>query len=145
MNGASVSLKTLRLKTGEPGKVPLLHPATGAPLKAKDGSQAYIAILSRDSGEWQRRERDVSERRARRGADGLRYTLEEAAADLTETLALMTRGWVLVDLFGDPLDLPFSFEAALAVYSDDGLAWIRDQVASGSANRALFMPGRSAD
>ena len=143
MNGYAAKLAQLRLAVDRPGRVELRHPVTGDYLAAADGRRSYVLMRSRDSDEWQRRDREVIEARNRKIADGLKYTQDDAVRDLTETLAGMTMNWFLVDLYGNAIDEPYSFDVAMAIYADPGLSWLRDQAYAGSGDRSLFMPARS--
>jgi hypothetical protein len=144
-NDYAAALAGLRLSVDKPGRVYLKHPGNDAPIaESNGGPRAYVDMMSRDSAEWQKRERAVQEERTRKAADGSRITPEEVLADHVETLALMTRDWFLVDLAGAKIELPFGLAAARYAYSEPGLVWLRDQAAQGAGNRSLFTPARSA-
>jgi hypothetical protein len=120
----------------------LLHPVTQQPLRDGEGREAYIDHYSRDSEITRKHERAINRRRlAMRGR--LKITPEEIEAEATELLAALTAGWYLVDLTGNPIDLPFTPENARELYASPAVSWLREQLEESTADRANFSKGSS--
>ncbi|MCK9515667.1 MAG: hypothetical protein M0Q87_06400 [Ottowia sp.] len=66
----------------------------------------------------------------------------ETEAERPKLLAAMTLGWSGYGVNGQPV--PFSVEAAEALYADPDLAWLTEQVDAALADRQLFTKPASA-
>ncbi len=122
----------LAMQVEQPQRMPILHPVTRQPIRGKrlvDGAEetveAYIDLLPAAGKVGKQHDRSVTDRQIK--ARGARYTAEMAEADLIEKVAILTRGWLLFTLDGEPIDVPFSTANARELYSMPETAWIRDQ------------------
>jgi hypothetical protein len=132
----------LELEVEAPFRLTLLHPVTRQPLRDGEGREAYIDHYSADSEIARKHQRAVQRRRlAMRGR--LKITPEELEAEATEVLAALTAGWYLVDLKGNPIDLPFTPENARELYASPAVSWLREQIDESAADRANFSRGSS--
>ncbi len=127
--GASLAVDT-------PFRVELLHPVTNTPLRDKDQNTAYVEVLSHDSQKARQHQRDVANRRLRRGAG--KITAEEIEAENVDLMVALTAGWYLLDLEGNPLNVEFNEANARELYSTREVRWIRDQVDEAAAERKNF-------
>lgn len=127
----------LALAVDKPQRMVIVHPFTGQPLRAPDGTEAYIDLYSGDSEIARRHSRTVQQRRIdmRRGG---KVTVEEIEAETVELLAALTAGWMLVGLDGQPIEIPYSEQNARDLYAEPGLAWLREQVNAFAGDRANF-------
>jgi acyl-CoA reductase-like NAD-dependent aldehyde dehydrogenase len=131
----------LAVATDRPARMTILHPVTGQPIRRTDsGEAAWIDILSADSKAARDHEREMQNRRLRSRAR--RVTAEEIEAEGIELLVALTKGWSLATLEGEPLDVPFTAEAARELYSSPDLAFIRRQVNEFAADLGNF-PART--
>jgi hypothetical protein len=129
----------LHLDVGTASRMPILHPRTNEALKG-----GWVDVYSNDSARSKAHQRDLIRMRqaiAQRGGR-TQMTPEEQDAAATDLLVTLTAGWSLVDFDGQPIDKPFSAEAARELYEDPGAFWLRQQVDAWSADRANFMPAR---
>jgi hypothetical protein len=133
---------SLSLAVDKPSRMVVVHPVTQQPLRSKDGTEAYISLYSGDSAVAQRHSRAIQQRRIdmRRGA---KLSVQEIEAETVDLLAALTVEWCLVGLDGEPLDVPFSEPNARELYSEPGLAWLREQVNVFVADRANFSKASS--
>lgn len=139
----------LGLAVDKPVRCYLFHPVTGAPLRVKlegpdvvpppeaDWPQAYVEILSFDS-------RAAQEHRFARQEEERRLRRELTPAEDYEwggiQLARMTTGWLLCDLDGNKLDVPFRYDVALALFNGLETRWLRNQVFGFALNPGNFLP-----
>ena len=116
----------LALGTSQAARMIIMHPITGQPLRQREtGAEAYLEMLSRDSDVARRCDRAATDKQLR--SRGRRLTAEEIEGNQLEKLAKLTRGWSLVDLDGNPMEVPFSEATARELYAEPSLAWLRDQ------------------
>ena len=64
------------------------------------------------------------------------FSFEESERSSVELLAALTLGWEGLELNGE--DVPFSYEAALGLYSDPNNKWLREQVDEFVNDRSNF-------
>lgn len=126
------------LKQAESIVVELRHPVTGAPLGATvtlAGPDHPARVKLRF--DVQRRVRDEMEATGTvRPPDP-----EQAAAEAIDVLVGSTLGWTGIG--EDGADVPFSAEAARALYTRQGFGWIVEQLIAALGDRARFF-GNSA-
>jgi hypothetical protein len=129
----------LQLEVGTATRMPILHPRTNQPLPG-----GWIEVYSNDGPRSKTHQRDLLRARQALAARGGRtqMTPEEQDAAATDLLVTLTGGWSLVDMDGNPIDIPFSPEAARELYDDPAATWLRSQVDAWSADRANFIPDR---
>lgn len=140
-------LAGIELETERPYRVLLKGPDGFAPLSFKDGTQAWVEVVSLDSMKA-RLARAESSRRAS-NKDLPQVGEGTVSAELMQgycTLAALTTGWNLCNLSGDPLadedGSPFAYskENAEFLYTRSGACWIAEQVGVGAAARQNFTP-----
>jgi hypothetical protein len=134
----------LALPVDEPARLHLQHPTKGTALKDSDKKDAYIDLLSLDSGKAQAYERAINAKRMARRVKAM-PTVEELEAEQTERLATLTLGWHLVGLNGEGLDVDFSEGAAVELYTANAMRWLREQVELFLNNRANFTKASSSN
>jgi hypothetical protein len=128
----------LALPVDEAGRMIIMHPITGQPLRTSDGSEGYIDLLSNDSQKAQAFDRRQTTQRLQRRNRVATLTGEELEAEVTDRFAALTTGWSLVGLDGAPIAVDFSEAAARELYAAPAMVWLREQVALFQANRANF-------
>lgn len=131
----------LALAVDEPARMVIIDPVSGRPMLAADGREGYIDVYSSDSEIARKHYRktgqsrlDEMARRKKRASVSIE-TFEQNDLDL---LTKLTAGWLLVAPDGTIIDVPFSPENARELYSDPGMAWLRDQVDEFAAERSNF-------
>ena len=127
----------LALPVEQPARMIIQTPDDTAPIRNREtGEEAWIDLVSADSETARAHERALRDRilRNRRA-----LSAEESDQWNTELLAKLTRGWSLVTLAGDPIDLPFTEQAARELYAIPELRWIRDQVDRFVADRGNWL------
>lgn len=123
-------------------RVEIIDQVTDDILRDKDGNACYIDVLSTDS-EVGRAFDTESRKRTFRSARKSRTGMPDDIDQLEENhqkLAKLTRGWYLVDpSTREPMDVPYSPQDALELYSEPGMNWLYVQVWAGAANAGNFM------
>lgn len=136
---ALAALAGLELEPDRAGRLTLLHPGTQMPLTDKSGKEAYIDLLSSDSEVAEKHRKEIRTARMRtRNPNKI-----DLDAESNELLARLTTGWYLVDFTGNPIDVPFTRENALAIYGNHKMAWLTDQADSFAGERANFLQASS--
>ena len=116
----------LAVPTDRPARMTILHPVTGQPIRRADtGEPIWIDLLSADSKAAREHERAVQNRRLQSRAR--RITADDIEAEGVELLVVLTQGWSLAQLDGQPLDVPCTPENAREFYASPELAFIRRQ------------------
>lgn len=124
-----------------PVRMDIYNPVTRQPLRnAETGETAYIDVLSSASKEGRAHERAVTDQIIRLG-NRARLTADQIEANATEKAAKLTRGWSLVTLYGQPIDVPYSEMEARELYTAQ--PWVRDQVLSFADDLGNFPQGAS--
>jgi hypothetical protein len=133
-----MNLDALAFDVAITADVTLLHPITRQPLRDKDGNVAYVRVVSLDSPEVQAVQKQaINKRLNARGRT--KMTADELEAERAETLVAATKGWYLVSMEGDKLDVPYSPALARNLYTDARFTWIREQVNEAVEDRATFL------
>ena len=134
----------LEIAADKPERMLLLHPLNRAPISNKDNKDdvAYIDLYSTDSEIKIKHDHAVTRRNlARRSRKPLEP--EEIERDVNELFAVLSAGWRLITKDGDPIDVPFSHDNALELYSSHRMAWIREQVDQFVSDRSNFLKASS--
>jgi hypothetical protein len=127
----------LGMAVDAPSRLYLLHPVTRRPLvNAETDEPAWIDLVSSVGQIGRAHERAVTDKQIK--MRGRRMTAEDMETDYTDKLAKLTRGWHLVTLTGEPLDVEYSPAAARELYSLPELAWLREQVGEFVADLGNF-------
>jgi hypothetical protein len=127
----------LGMAVDAPARVTLLHPVTRQPLRnAETGDPAWIDVISSASQIGRAHDRAVTDKQIK--MRGARLRAEDIEADFTEKLAKLTRGWSLVTLTGEPMDVEYTPANARELYALPELAWLRDQVGEFVADLGNF-------
>ena len=126
----------------QPFRVLLDHPKTGLPLVDEaSGEQAYIDVEGYDSDAGEKL-RKAAFARAQRQAKGFRessQTLEAAREENADSLAQLTKGWMLVNLDGQKIDFECNAANARAIYARPATAWMAAQVQAALRVEANFI------
>lgn len=135
----------LTLEVDKPSRMTIIHPVTNAPLRGRDGKEAFIELYSGDSEAARKHRMSVQRKRlaftGRRGR--VTTTPEEIEADGIALLVALTAGWNLLDLDGNPLAVPFSSENARELYSEPGMSWLVEQIDTFASERENFSKASS--
>lgn len=131
----------LALDTETPRRMTIRHPATGEPLRALDGREAFIDLLALSSATAQKARSVIQQRRIENRVR--RVTVEEAEAEAMQVLAACTKAWFLVGLDGAPIDVPCSADTALELYTAPGLRFVAEQATRFADEAGNFLPGSS--
>lgn len=131
-----------------PGEIdPLTDDANGPD---KPGNEAYIEFLPWDSDPGRAFDRKKNAEAVRKGfrqrsKAELRTEAENAdvIAEQAERLAVLVTGWYLVGPDRKVIDVPFSVENALDLFSSPETAWLRRQSFVYVANEGNFMMSSS--
>lgn len=127
----------MALEVDKPERMTIVHPGTRQPLRDEKGNEAFIDLHSGDSDVARKHGRAVANRRL--GMRGrVKLTAQELEADAAELLSALTAGWLLLDLTGQPIEVEFSRENARELFTEPGLAWLREQVDEFVADRGNF-------
>jgi hypothetical protein len=135
----------LALEVEKPSRMTIMHPLTNAPLRDKDGQEAWIELYSSDSDPARKHQRSAQRRRlasaGRRGR--VKVTPEEMEADGIDMLVAITAGWNLLDLSGKPLKVEFNQDNARELYAEPGMSWLVEQIDTFASERENFSKASS--
>ena len=113
----------LGLNVAEGARMPIVYPGAQAAARDEQGNIGYIELLSIDF--------DVGRALSKKAGDEMRQRVSGAYVEEPdpekrniETLAALTVGWHLVAPTGSVIDVPFSREAAIALYGATETAWL---------------------
>ena len=120
----------------------LRHPVTGEVLYDDDGKAITITLLGMDSEPFKRAQRAIINKRLQQGQKA-KVTAEDLEKEAVDTLVGCTVDWSGIVLDGKPV--PFSKDAARALYTRSDLPFIREQVDSFIAERSNFMKASAKD
>lgn len=142
-------LDVLGVDTEQAHRMPLILPNEIAPITDTNGNESYISFMAWDSEPGQKFDRENQVNQVRKGfrQKTKKELMEEAenedlASGQAKRLAVLATGWHLVNpKTKQPLDIPFSPENALAIFSNPATAWIRRASYVWVANEANFMKG----
>jgi hypothetical protein len=143
-NKPAPGLEALAIKTREPIRVEITHPATGEPIRDVAGMPAYIEVVGLDSPEFKAHERAMIQRRLKSRNPKAVMTAEQLAEERLEMLCACTVGWYLVAPDGQPIQVSFSPAEARRLYSNPDCGWITRQIDKAIGDEALFMKSSSA-
>jgi hypothetical protein len=123
-------------------KVELIDAVTDKPIKDKHGKIAYIEVLSTDSPEglkFDKEQRAVFRRKALRSRNG-RVEGEDQLEENINKCAVLTKSWHLVDPNTlEPMDVPCTAENAVELYSAPGMNWLFIQPWTAAMDPANFI------
>lgn len=128
----------LALQVDATSRMTIINPVTRQPLRSADGEEAWVDLLAASGKIGAAHDRAVTDRQLR--TRGARYTAEQAEADTVEKLSKLTRGWRLVSLDGQFLDIAFNAADARELYSTPELAWLTQQVAEYVTDLGNYRP-----
>lgn len=135
-------LQGLELEVDAPSRMTILHPKTNLPLVDSAGEVAWIEVYSTDSDVARKFGRDAKTARLRtRNPNSV--TGETMENEEVELVASLTTGWRLLDLKGEPVDLPFTRGEAVSLYGNHKMHWLFEQVVTFANSRANFSPASS--
>lgn len=123
-----------------PARMTVIHPSTGEPLKRNDtGEECWIEAHPSDGKRGAAIDAELLTRRLRRRVQGT-ITANEVEKGTVAKLAMLTTGWSLALLDGTPIDVPYSEEDAIELYSMDNGRWLRNQLATFVGELGNFQP-----
>lgn len=129
----------LALSVDTASRLHLVHPVTRQPLSnASTGEAAWIDLYSTSSAAGRAHDRAITDRAIK--TKGKWITAEQLDSDGTDLLVALTKGWSLVDLSGQPIDVPCSPAAARELYTLPAISWVRAQATEFVAELGNF-PG----
>lgn len=131
----------LALDTETPRRMAIRHPATGEPMRDVQGREAYLDLLSLSSAAAQKARSAVQQKRI--DARVRTVSLDEAVQEAMHVLAACTKGWHLVGLDGEAIDVPCTPDAAHELYTSPGLRFVADQASTFADAAGNFLPGSS--
>lgn len=141
---------SLGVNTSASARMEIILPGEIDPLTDKAGKVAYIEFLPWDSEPGRAYDRRKTTEAVRKGfRQKSRAELraeaenEDMAADQAERLSVLAVGWHLVGADKDVIDIKFSADDALELFSDPATAWLRRQAWVYVANEANFMTSSS--
>jgi hypothetical protein len=133
----------LALDTDTPRRMTIRHPATGEPMVDAAGREAFLDLLSLSGTAANKARARAQQRRIDNRVR--RVTVEEAEAEALQVLVAVTKGWHLVGLDGEAMDVPFTPEAAAELYAEPGLRFITDQATLFADTGGNFLPSSSTN
>jgi hypothetical protein len=140
----------LAVDTQAKARMPIILPGEIDPIADESGAEAYIEFLPWDSDPGRAYDRSKNVEAVRKGfrqrsKAELRAEAEneDVIADQAERLSVLATGWHLVGPDRKVIDIPFSKENALDLFSSPETAWLRRQAFVYVANEANFMKGSS--
>jgi len=124
--------------------MPVLHPEDRTPLLDEKGKPVTITLMGRDSDAFIKAENAARNRAMEQLSKGVKFSAAAAERQTCETLARCTvdwsgipKGWL--DGSDDETPVKLSEENAVALYSNPGVKWLRDQVDEFIGARANFL------
>lgn len=122
----------------------VLHPDDRVPLLADDKTPVTITLLGKDSDTFIKAQNAARNRAVEAVKKQMKFSSAAADLEASQTLARCTTGWTGIprgwlDGSDDETAADFSFENAVALYSNLGVRWVRDQVDEFVAERAHFL------
>lgn len=146
-----MNLTSLQTSTAaNSGRVmPVLHPNDRTPLfaigaKPDEKIPVTITLLGKDSDAFIKAENAARNRAVEQIKKQVKFSAAAADLEASQTLARCTTAWTGIpqgwlDGSDDESPADFSPEAALALYTNLGVRWVRDQVDEFVAERANFL------
>lgn len=120
------------------------HPIDKTPLTDDDGNPVTMTLLGRDADVFVQRETAARQRALDAMTKDIKITVAEADAEGVKTLAALVtgwsgvvNGWVNGDEDNEPVE--FSPEAAIKLFSNPGLRWLRNQADAFISDRGNFL------
>lgn len=123
----------------------VLHPEERTPLKTADGTVLTITLLGRDSDAFIRAERAAKSKAFEQVTKKGKFNPAESDQQTAETLAACTTAWSgipvawLTEGGEDESPAEFSRANAVALYTNPGLRWLKEQVDEFVGDRANFL------
>lgn len=142
-----MSLLSLNTATASnAGRVmPVLHPDDRTPLTfGKDKKALTLTLLGKDSDAFIRADQAARNVQMQTLAKGVKYSSAAVDVQISEMLARCTTGWAgipqgWIDGSDDEKPSEFSYENAVALYSNQGLRWLRDLADEFVGDRRNFL------
>lgn len=128
------ALTQLAIPVDVPKRMTIINPVTRKPMADKNDNIAYIELYSSESDVF----RNYRKRMVESLDPGKPLSPEDVEAQAAEMLVACTKSWFLVSPGGEPMDYPFSVEAAKELYGARELVWLRQQADAFVSNVANF-------
>lgn len=124
--------------------MPVLHPTDRVPLLNDKKVPVTITVRGRDSDAFIKAENEARNRAVERTSKAVKFSAAASDLEACQTLARCTTGWQGVPagwLDGSDNEAPaeFSYDNAVALYTNPGVSWIREQVDQFVAARVNFL------
>lgn len=141
-----MSLASLNLSaaSNEGRPMTVLHPVDRTPLKDAKGKPLTIDLLGKDSDTFIRAENAARNKAVETLTKGVKFSAAEASLEGAQSLARAVTGWsgipkAWVDGSDDETPVSFDYETAVAMFSNPGVRWLRDQADEFVGTRAHFL------
>lgn len=149
MSGLNFGL--LEVDVSATSKMPLVLPGEVDPVVDEQGQEGYLEFLPWDSEEGRKVERDMQRTNVRKGfrlksAAELRREAEDEdpVDDQVKRIVALITGWHLVGPDKKVIDVAFSKDNAVELFSSPKMAWLRRRAFTYINNERNFMKSGSA-
>lgn len=120
-----------------PGRMMIINPVTGDPLILKDtGEECWIELYPAQSKRGSEIDRELTTKVLRKRVQ--RMSAKDIDENVVAKLGMLTTGWSLALLNGEPLAVECTPENATELYTD--VRWLRDQVSAYVNDLGNFQP-----
>lgn len=124
-------------KFDTPDRMTIINPITGEPLVRSDtGEECWIQTYAAQSKRGSEIDRELTNKAMRKRIQ--RMTGKDVDENVIAKLGMLTTGWSLALLNGEPLDVECTPENATELYTD--IRWLRDQVSAFVNDLGNFQP-----
>lgn len=141
-----MSLASLNLSaaSNEGRPMTVVHPVERTPLKTDKGKPLTIELLGRDSDAFIRAENAAKNKAIETLTKGAKFSAAESALEGAQSLARAVTGWdgipkAWIDGSDDETPVPFDYATAVALFTNPGVRWLRDQADEFVGTRANFL------
>jgi hypothetical protein len=130
--------KFLGLSTSDaPSRMTVIHPVTNDPLiLTATGEECWIEAYPAQSKRGSEVDRELTTKVLRKRVQ--RMSAKDIDENVVAKLGMLTTGWKLALLNGEPLDVECTPENATELYTD--VRWLRDQVSAFVNDLGNFQP-----
>lgn len=133
-----MSIDLSQFETGSEGEwLELLHPVTGQPIADDEGNTLRVQLLGKDSKEYRKAQRAITERRLKSRSKANRFDAEALEQEAVDVLIACTVAWEGFAEEGKELECkPANVRKVYLEYP-----WIKEQVDEFVDDRGNFMQG----
>ncbi len=120
-----------------PGRMTVIHPVTNDPLTLNStGEECWIEAYPSQSKRGSEIDRELTTKVLRKRVQ--RMSAKDIDENVVAKLGMLTTGWKLALLNGEPLDVECTPENATELYTD--VRWLRDQISTFVNDLGNFQP-----